>query len=535
MGSGTRMACINNPNDPTTATFSDPAPGLSNLSTSITTTLGYGGATEPLVVFPDQIDGEIYGYSLLPNAVGIGLSSSVACTGQYISLTSNSGFSSYLWNTSQTTQNITVTNSGVYTVVVTDANGCQAKSSVEVSIIDCCTGTVGTLTGNFFSSQLSGFSFYSTLPPRIESGFNGVPAASGPSVALNGTLTIDQPDFEFRDLELTMGENSKIILAPGSTKTLNFENNNYIHGCNDNMWDGIYIEYAQGTLEASDGNTFIEDAKNAIVSNDFGNFQLENVHFNRNWKDLVINLKNASVAHPGRVFNGCKFTCGPLYISADALCYSPHLGAITNVGIEINGPGVVQVGNPSFADNEFDNIRRGIATNNVKKGRIEACNFQNITDAGIYSYNSKLLILGNDFLTSRTGILSTTSSSSMFFGHIITGNTFTDVLYHISDWAGKYHYIGPGYGYGKNFFGDINSDPNDNIAGTYFLGTSGFTMMDNEFYRSKYGSVVLNSGPYGRQLIIRMRVISIKTAITQFWEEQIIQSYLFIVIILIPV
>jgi|GEM_PF-1772391 len=488
MGSGNRMACINDPNNPTTTTFSDPAPGISNLSTPITTTVGNGIASLELVVLPDQIDGEVYGYSMSMSPILTIGSVDVACSGSNITLSTPAGFTSYLWNTTATTQNISVNNSGVYSVVVTDADGCQAKAYKEVSMLDCCTGTQFTYTGNFYASQ---------LPNPLTSGFNGVPAGSGPTIALNGKLLIDVHNFVLSDLELVMGENSVIRFF--YDLTLTFENNNYIHGCDENMWEGIILTSVDQKIEATDGNTWIEDAKIAIDARQGGEFQLENVHFNRNWKSLVVNL-NTNIAHPGRVFNNCKFTSEELYPGAPANCFSPYLGLIPEVGIEINGMGIFEVGNSAFADNVFRNLRKGISAVNVKRGRIEGCNFEDITDAGIYSYNSKLFILGNDFINSQSGIKSTNSSTSLFYGHTIAGNTFTDVNYHIIDWGGKYHNIGPGYGFGKNFFGDDGSDPVDNIAGTFFLGTSAFNMVDNEFYRNQYGSIVFNSGPYGGRI-----------------------------------
>jgi hypothetical protein len=52
-------------------------------------------------------------------------------------LTASGGFTSYLWSTTETTQNITVTSSGTYSVTVTDANGCQGTTSHNITI----TGT----------------------------------------------------------------------------------------------------------------------------------------------------------------------------------------------------------------------------------------------------------------------------------------------------------------------------------------------------------------------------------------------------------
>ena len=43
------------------------------------------------------------------------------------------GFATYLWNTGETTQSITVTTGNIYWVTVTDANGCEATDSILVN------------------------------------------------------------------------------------------------------------------------------------------------------------------------------------------------------------------------------------------------------------------------------------------------------------------------------------------------------------------------------------------------------------------
>lgn len=55
------------------------------------------------------------------------------CEGGSVVLTAPAGFSNYLWSTGATTQSITVTTSGVYTVTVADNNGCTGTST-EVDV-----------------------------------------------------------------------------------------------------------------------------------------------------------------------------------------------------------------------------------------------------------------------------------------------------------------------------------------------------------------------------------------------------------------
>lgn len=57
----------------------------------------------------------------------------VFCAGDSVTLTSSSAVNN-LWNTGATTQSITVTATGVYSVTVTDPNGCQASASITVTV-----------------------------------------------------------------------------------------------------------------------------------------------------------------------------------------------------------------------------------------------------------------------------------------------------------------------------------------------------------------------------------------------------------------
>ncbi|MBP6180632.1 choice-of-anchor L domain-containing protein [Flavobacterium sp.] len=66
----------------------------------------------------------------------------VLCNGSSVNLVIDNGFSSYLWNTGETTTIINVTTPGNYSVKVTNTNGCFATKTFDVT-----TSGIGTITG----------------------------------------------------------------------------------------------------------------------------------------------------------------------------------------------------------------------------------------------------------------------------------------------------------------------------------------------------------------------------------------------------
>ncbi|MCF8424524.1 MAG: lamin tail domain-containing protein [Bacteroidia bacterium] len=103
----------------------------------------------------------------LPTASFSANGSTTFCQGDNVTLTANSG-SSYLWSNGATTQSISATTAGTYSVRVTNANGCSANSSLQTIVVNSlpaasvsangstslCNGGNVVLTANSANSYL---------------------------------------------------------------------------------------------------------------------------------------------------------------------------------------------------------------------------------------------------------------------------------------------------------------------------------------------------------------------------------------------
>ena len=95
-----------------------------------------------------------------PTVTITGLPAAAICSGNTATLDAGSGYTSYLWSpTPAATQTITATTQGVYSVIVTDANGCSGSGTFSLTVnpnpnaiatsypSTICIGSNTTLTG----------------------------------------------------------------------------------------------------------------------------------------------------------------------------------------------------------------------------------------------------------------------------------------------------------------------------------------------------------------------------------------------------
>ncbi len=93
----------------------------------------------------------------VPPVVDLG-SDLAGCSGDEFTLDAGAGFETYTWNNTETTQEITVSESGTYVVVVADEVGCTGRDTVNVTIFETnlSLGNDTTICNGEFLSLVAG-------------------------------------------------------------------------------------------------------------------------------------------------------------------------------------------------------------------------------------------------------------------------------------------------------------------------------------------------------------------------------------------
>ncbi len=186
------------------------------------------------------------------------------CAGQSTVLTATAGLSSYLWSNGETTQDITVTSGGSYSVTGTDSNGCSNNDSVSVTehalptvsisgTLSFCAGANTILTASGASTYLwstgettasitvsTGGSY--SVTGTDANGCSALDSASVteyslPSVSISGTLsycagastTLDA-GAGFASYSWSSGETTQTISATAGNYTVTVTDSN---GCSN--------------------------------------------------------------------------------------------------------------------------------------------------------------------------------------------------------------------------------------------------------------------------------------------------------------
>ena len=86
-------------------------------------------------------------------------SNEVLCEGGFIFLQCLSGLDSYTWNTEESTNVISISSSGIYSVIATDANGCELNDEIEINSIEPIQVDIQTEMDSLIVCKGSEFSF----------------------------------------------------------------------------------------------------------------------------------------------------------------------------------------------------------------------------------------------------------------------------------------------------------------------------------------------------------------------------------------
>ena len=162
------------------------------------------------------------------------------CTGDTATLTANAsggtGTISYLWSTSATSQAISVTTSGTYTVTVTDSKGCTAQASQAI-IVSTAATTIANID-NDYAMSFNGTDTYvqigENLPDLHDSARTLVFWAKATSWTASQGVVIESDAFE---MTAVVGYSSQYISFTTDVATNTNQRKTWsASGLTDNTW-----------------------------------------------------------------------------------------------------------------------------------------------------------------------------------------------------------------------------------------------------------------------------------------------------------
>lgn len=311
-----------------------------------------------------------------------------------------------------TNTNYQYTSAGTFNITLTVSLGSVSQNfTQQVTVNTCCTSPLGSSTVPVTGANSSSYPF----------------GLLGTTIAINGNFTINT-NFTITNKTLLMAPNIKIIVLPGAKLTIN---KSKLYSCGTDMWDGIEIRPG-GELIISN-KTFIEDAKIAVLSDNFGGiakFDISNTLFNRNHTGIKVQKYQTGTPHPGLI-TGCTFDSRPSVTSTTntRLLDAPFQNQTAETGVELSSINSFLVGNTSTPatknyfkyllkgiyglnavytvyNNEFsDNAPKGWAIYNLKSsktfvggsGTNQPNTFKNLYNGISHRSSSDLLVENNTF------------------------------------------------------------------------------------------------------------------------------------------
>ncbi len=262
------------------------------------------------------------------------------CSGGSTILDAGSGYTSYLWSTGATTQTITVSAQGTYSVTVATSCCSNIQASIFIDAVDCCI--------------IGGYTNYSNYTATTSTPFTG-------NITINNDFIVNA-NVTFSNCTTKLGENARITVKAG--KSLTLTNATYLSAC-DEMWAGIVVENG-GTIVVN-GAT-IEDAITAINMPDGASYQIDNSIFNKNRIHINITPAFVTPVHNPGTIKTSKFVCQTHASLGGAAVYEnlrvPFSSSRTFIGINAWTARSITVGAASQG-NIFNNAESGILCNAI--------------------------------------------------------------------------------------------------------------------------------------------------------------------------
>jgi Zn-dependent metalloprotease len=198
------------------------------------------------------------------------------CNGGSVILTSNSG-SSYSWSNSATTQGITVTSSGIYTLTLTDGNGCTDTEQATVNVFATPNATI---TPSGPTTFCSGGTVDLSSDPGSAYSWSTTESTQSITVNSSGTYTLSFTDVngctDTESIVVTVNAAPSVIINAGGPTTFCDGGSVVLTANGGSSWDWNNSATTQSitvttsdtyTVTATDGNGCEGMAQQVVVVN----------------------------------------------------------------------------------------------------------------------------------------------------------------------------------------------------------------------------------------------------------------------------
>ena len=170
--------------------------------------------------------------------------------------------------------------------------------NLDYTLEPCCNNGVGNM--NFDNKTATWLHANGYAPGGAVWLLNGGPS----SFSINGTLIVDH-DLQIDGSDVVLGKDASIEISPGKTLTIT---KSHLHaGDCGQMWYRIHLSGVTPTTYLTIYRSLIEDGKNAVVSDNGGQYMISGSVFNKNYKSIIVGQTALNM-------NDCKlidnvFTC----------------------------------------------------------------------------------------------------------------------------------------------------------------------------------------------------------------------------------